>query len=174
MRPTSSSARLRTAWVAIGVLVGAVSYGGIAAAVHDTNTIHACADNSTGALRLVKGAEDCRKHETALEWNVEGPQGPQGPAGPQGEPGGLSGHEVVAKTSITVAPGQEEDATVTCPEGKVVTGGGPVFSRWPVLKVKLFESGPSTASSWRVRVANESTEFDASFDLRAVCVDENA
>lgn len=172
----SSSMRAGAVWLVVGLVLGAGAYGGIAAAMHDPNTIHACADDQAGNLRLVEDSDDCRKNESALEWNVEGPQGPPGPPGPpgpQGEPGGLSGHEVVVKSSITVPPGEEESAIVSCPEGKVVTGGGPVFSRWSVLKVKLFESGPTSPGSWQVRVANESTTSDARFDLRAVCVDED-
>jgi hypothetical protein len=66
---------------------------GAAIAVHDANTIHACTSRRDGALRLVNDPSDCRQIETAVEWNIEGPQGPQGPqgvpgpAGPQGPPG---------------------------------------------------------------------------------------
>jgi hypothetical protein len=57
--------------------------------------IHACA--SREHIRLVDAADDCKKNELAVSWNVQGPQGDQGPLGPKGdtgEPGppGSSGH----------------------------------------------------------------------------------
>lgn len=47
-----------------------------ALAAHETNTIHACAQDRTGDLRLVSGPDQCRPQETALQWNVQGPAGP--------------------------------------------------------------------------------------------------
>jgi len=44
-------------------------------------------------MRLIGNGEQCRRTETPLSWNIQGPVGPQGeegpagPAGPQGEPG---------------------------------------------------------------------------------------
>ena len=88
----------------IVVLAGA---GGVAMATTAlertaTTVIQACQKNSTGELRVVNAAGDCKQNETAIAWNVQGaagppgptgdtgPQGPTGatgPAGPQGPPG---------------------------------------------------------------------------------------
>jgi len=46
-------------------------------------TLHGCYNNRTGALRLVSG-DHCSRHESAIEWNVQGPEGPTGAAGAQG------------------------------------------------------------------------------------------
>ena len=68
-----------------------------------------------GQLRVVGASGDCRKNESPIDWNREGPQGPQGPAGPAGPTGpegrpGPSGqiNGVMAFTSnvaFTVPPG---------------------------------------------------------------------
>lgn len=92
----------RTA-VALGIIVpvvGAASW--VAASENPSPTIHACVHRETGQVRIVSAGEQCRRTETALEWNAEGPAGPAGapgqvgpagsqgeigPAGPQGETG---------------------------------------------------------------------------------------
>ncbi|HEX6380939.1 MAG TPA: hypothetical protein VF180_06830 [Acidimicrobiia bacterium] len=85
----------RTA-VALGIIVpvvGAASW--VAASENPSPTIHACVHRETGQVRIVSAGEQCRRNETALEWNAEGPAGPagagaegvMGPAGPQGEMG---------------------------------------------------------------------------------------
>jgi len=65
-----------------GVLVGT---GGLAFASSGGGVIRACANKKTGALRLAATCE--KKNETAVAWNVQGPQGPAGPAGQQGPQG---------------------------------------------------------------------------------------
>src|SRR6185295_10001037 len=77
----------RTA-VALGVIlpvVGAASW--VAASENPTPTIHACVQRDSGQVRVVSANEQCRRAETALEWNNEGPAGSAGPAGPAGTPG---------------------------------------------------------------------------------------
>jgi hypothetical protein len=84
--------------------------------------IYACVrldrDRDEGRLvRLVAAGERCRRHETRIHWNVEGPAGPEGapgpvgpegPAGPAGEigPMGLEGPSgVAALAGLSCAPG---------------------------------------------------------------------
>jgi hypothetical protein len=74
-------------------VVGAASW--VAASENPSPTIHACVHRETGQVRIVSAGEQCRRNETALDWNAEGPAGPAGagtqgevgPAGPQGEIG---------------------------------------------------------------------------------------
>jgi hypothetical protein len=74
--------------------------------------------------------DKCKRKEVlvdAAELGVVGPQGDpglQGDPGPQG-PAGLSGVEVVTADGnvIIISPGISS-ATASCPEGKVVLGGG--------------------------------------------------
>jgi hypothetical protein len=50
---------------------------------------HACVARD-GSVRLVLAPDQCRPNETAMQWNVVGPQGPQGPPGLPG-PSGATG-----------------------------------------------------------------------------------
>ena len=95
-------------------------------------TIHACAKNNSGALRLVSDPAQCTNSETVVSWGAAGPQGPagptgpQGPAGPTGPPGpagasGVNGYEVVFSSTDEDGNAYKE---VPCPAGKVPLGGG--------------------------------------------------
>jgi len=80
----------RTA-VALGIIVPVVGAASWVAAGEDPSaTIHACVQRDSGQVRIVSAAEACRRSETALEWNAEGPAGPAGAAGPAG-PAGAAG-----------------------------------------------------------------------------------
>lgn len=54
--------------------------------VHAVGVIHGCANKTTGALRILSTGT-CKVTETAISWNMTGPQGPQGPQGAQGAQG---------------------------------------------------------------------------------------
>src|ERR1700684_1375662 len=49
--------------------------------------IHSCVNKTTGALRIVSATTTCKVTETAVSWDMTGPQGPQGPQGAQGTKG---------------------------------------------------------------------------------------
>lgn len=57
---------------------------------------------------------------------TQGIQGPPGEQGAQGEPGigGVSGVEKVIGDQVTIASGERDTASASCPAGKVATGGG--------------------------------------------------
>jgi type VI secretion system secreted protein Hcp len=61
-----------------------------------TSTLNACAKKD-GQLRLLQAGGACKADETAVQWNVQGPQGDrgttgaQGPKGDQGQPGTAAG-----------------------------------------------------------------------------------
>lgn len=56
---------------------------------------------------------------------AQGPAGPQGSAGPQGPPGPTGpAHAGVVTNAVTINPNAATGASVTCPSGSVVTGGG--------------------------------------------------
>lgn len=75
--------RLLACLAAGGLAMGAVAVGAEA----PSDTLTACANGRTGALRLVEDHDECRAGEQQVTWSVAGPEGPAGPAGPQGEPG---------------------------------------------------------------------------------------
>lgn len=68
-------------------LLGAALTAVVSAHGGDPALIHACVNNSSGALRIVGSNDACRQGERALDWNIMGPQGPAGPQGVQGDPG---------------------------------------------------------------------------------------
>ena len=140
----------RRAALGVATLGAGVILGGSVAVWADSNqtVISACSSNRTGVLRI---ADQCRRGETAIEWNQAGPQGPvgpQGPAGPQGEQGvagptgpqgepgepgpvgpagppgvGLSGLERV-RIASPVDSESLKTVGAECPAGKIVLGGG--------------------------------------------------
>ena len=75
-----------------------------------------------------------------------GPSGPQGPAGANG----VSGHQIV---STTVGPTtvNTKTATVSCPGGKSVVGGGFTFSGLAAPPY-VWQNYPSAAGTWTVLV----------------------
>jgi hypothetical protein len=102
-----------------------------------TNVIYGCKHPSGGWLRQVSGPAQCRRRETPVNWNIEGPKGDPGepgaagPAGPKGDKGDkgdpgtaitgmktLEGVPCVAEDEaageIKVAIGAAGDVTLTC------------------------------------------------------------
>jgi hypothetical protein len=140
----------RVVLLGIGALALA---GGIAyASIPDSNgTIHACLQQTQGQVRIIDPAQQqCRSNEVAISWSQTGPQGPPGPQGPkgdtgpqgpqgatgpqgakgdtgpqgpQGPAGGLSNVQVVHATA-TPDSGGFATATIDCPAGTTLTGGG--------------------------------------------------
>lgn len=74
-------------WLA-GWLVAAVvvALGG-AAAVSAAGDITACVNKSSGTLKIVASAAECKSNENVLAWGQAGAPGPTGPSGPQGPAG---------------------------------------------------------------------------------------
>jgi uncharacterized protein YjbI with pentapeptide repeats len=70
----------------IGASAGSVvsAHGG------DASRIHACLNPGNGTIYVVEAGQACGSNQTALDWNIQGPQGPQGIEGPQG-PQGIQG-----------------------------------------------------------------------------------
>lgn len=160
-------------------LIGAGVVNIVSAHGGDASRIHGCVknhdddddDGRRGHLYIVGPDDACKKKETALDWNIQGPQGPagpqgpkgdtgpqgatgpqgpQGPAGPQGQTGstgptGLSGAEIVTGQSVAAAT-DVQVADAVCPAGKKVIGGGGEIVG-PTLgnkTVALFLSKPRT------------------------------
>jgi hypothetical protein len=110
-----------TAAVAAGV--GLAASSGEA----EPTVIHACKHPSGGWLRQVAGPEQCRRRETAVSWNVQGPKGDPGEAGapgPKGDKGekGDPGTVISGLKTLEGVPCVAEDAAAG--EIKVTIGTG--------------------------------------------------
>lgn len=120
---------------ALAATVSVVAGVALAASTGEgTNTIYACKHPSGGWLRQVSEPAGCRRRESPVSWNIEGPkgepgaQGAPGPAGPKGDKGDpgtvvaglktLEGVPCVAEDSaageIKVTVGAGGDVTLTC------------------------------------------------------------
>ena len=108
--------------VAMLVLAGA-AFAGITA-LTAAEVITACKSETSGQVRLVDDASQCRSQEVAVSWNTEGPQGPPGPPGPPGVPGpggtGLSKLEYVTAGPDTAA---QQAVEAMCGQNLYVVGG---------------------------------------------------
>jgi hypothetical protein len=96
----------KVALVSLALLAGAtgVAYA-TATIVGSTGVIHACTKDENGELRMVQGAGDCKKHESAVNWNVQGPQGSAGPAGPAGAAGAKGDTGAAGADGVQGPPG---------------------------------------------------------------------
>lgn len=81
--------------------------------VVNNTVINACADKTTGLLRLVLPPGPCRQSETAISWNIQGPPGAPGVSG-------LERVDFSSRSDDTA----RKNAFAQCPDGKLVVGGG--------------------------------------------------
>lgn len=112
----------RLAVPVLGVVAVSLAVGGVATAQDSDVTIHGCAHNSTGALRVVAEGTSCRGNESALSWQQVGPQGP---AGPQGEPGPAGPEGPTGATGATGAAGPQGEPGPAGPAGPQGPPGAP-------------------------------------------------
>ena len=120
--------RIRALAVGIGAFaLVAVAAGGTFAASNPA-TLYACYDvygnvkmGDTAQCKLAGGGR-------LVSWSTVGVPGPTGPMGPTGPTGGLAGYQIVTRDWIFGDAGSFTGGmSVSCPAGKVVTGGGLIF-----------------------------------------------
>src|SRR3954447_23185437 len=88
MAPRRVSASTPISLLALFVALGGAGYAAISSSFPDRDgTFHACANRTSGALRLVAGAKKCRPGEKAVSWAQRGPAGAAGAAGAIGPSG---------------------------------------------------------------------------------------
>ena len=94
MKRFHNTRRLTAAGIGAAALL-VVAGGIVYATIPDASgVIHGCYSKSGGDLRVIDNSvTNCKSTETALNWNLQGPQGVQGPQGAQGPqgPAGTSG-----------------------------------------------------------------------------------
>ena len=76
----------RVALAGLAVVATAVAGGLAYAAIPGSDGVISACFDKRGRLRVidVQAAESCKKTESLLAWNVQGPAGPPGPPGPSG------------------------------------------------------------------------------------------
>jgi hypothetical protein len=98
----------RIRWIGLfAVLVLLAVAGTAAATIPDSDqVIHGCYSKSGGSLRVIDNTvTNCAKTETALNWNVQGPQGIQGLQGIQGPKGDQGVQGVQGQQGVAGPPG---------------------------------------------------------------------
>lgn len=138
--------------------------GGGGLNVHDGNTIHACAKQQGGDLRLVSDAGSCLPSEMAVSWNIQGPQGPPGVVGAHIR----SASETSTETFFAVI--------AQCEQGEIATGGG-FFMAGPALSfAQLRNSGPiaqlggDVPTAWYAAVNKPGTDEELTLSADVICV----
>jgi len=118
----------------VGLMFGSLLLGLLFASTSSAQTvIYGCYNSSNGNLRIVSQNTNCSGNETAINWNVIGPQGPQGTAGPTGA-AGATGPTGPQGPSGPIGPqGLKGDIGATGPKGDPGpsgTGIGGLSGRW--------------------------------------------
>jgi hypothetical protein len=131
----------------VGVLIGATlgGVGGVIATT-DTSTINACANKTTGVLRLLAKGK-CTAKEDKVTWNQAGPAGPAGPAGAAGAKGadGAKGDKgntgVPGEAGATGATG----ATFQNATAVALTDAAATLTASQIISSRLFTITPTAA-----------------------------
>ena len=165
----------------IGGVVVLLLAVGVTVALANGTDIHACVKDN-GEIRIVDGSDDCKNSETALEWNIVGPDGPsgssgadgsdgaQGPAGPQGPPGVLrfyfrDGGETVIPPNLNI----KVEGSAECDLGDKATGGGYAVVTGDARGFNVINT-LRRESDHIVTARNDST-VTQEFVVRVVCAD---
>lgn len=77
---------LLTVVVSLVLAVGVAGVSWAFAHGNGSGEVNSCL-NPAGKVRIVDSTNECKRQETPLTWNTEGPPGPAGPQGEQGPPG---------------------------------------------------------------------------------------
>jgi hypothetical protein len=163
-----------------GVAVGATSSGG---------KINACADQKSGALRLVKGSAKCTRGERAIAWNrvgvrgaagsigpagAPGLMGATGPAGPKGDAGATRVTERSSAGSLASPNGNFGSALANCLPGERATGGGwsflqGEFASLVVIYNTALVGTDGAPTGWTVTYRNGSTSLPLKVSADVIC-----
>jgi len=121
-----------------------------------------------------KDVKDRSLSKKDFKGSVTGPRGlsgPQGPAGPQGAqgpagPSAVSGIAAV-RASGTVASGDFDGGTVSCPSGQRVVSGG-WFTDAPEGEIFL-DDASDDRTGWSVLLDNSDSAVPATLEITAYC-----
>ena len=110
---------------------------------------------------------------------LQGPKGSTGAKGDKGDTGqpGLQGY-IRVSSSVRRSVGMLANyrlvtATVNCPVGKFVVGGGGYSGTYNMSMVYSYTTGKNSNREWEVRwVNNSNNSFTGDFTVWAICVDQ--
>ena len=111
-------------------LIAAIAGAGLTAAVvggvaiaQSSDEVIACVAQTSGNVRIVTSADDCKPNENDMSWSR---QGPAGLPGPQGERGPAGATNIVQRfgSPVVVASGRTAGARASCLPGETAVGGG--------------------------------------------------
>ncbi|MCH7626844.1 MAG: collagen-like protein [Chloroflexi bacterium] len=123
----------------------AAGYNLVAQFVGNDDIIRGCVE-SDGSLRLISSEDSCTGGETAIRWNVTGPEGPVGPegtAGPAGDvgPNGTAGQQGAA--GLQGPAGAQGDEGLQGPPGETGPEGAAGSQGTPGDRGPSGAKGPS-------------------------------
>lgn len=115
---------------ALGTLALAIAAGTAYASIPGPDgVIHSCYTKSTGAIRIIDSAANCKSGETSLNWNQTGPAGTPGLAGPIG-PKGVTGPAGPAGSAGPAGPqGPKGTTGASGPTGPAGPSGNTLYAR---------------------------------------------
>jgi hypothetical protein len=90
--------------------------GGYALAASKSKTITVCADKTTGILHL-KAHGQCKRSQTRVTWNQQGPAGAQGSQGPQGATGAQGPQGAPGSPAVSVWADVANNGVVVAGQG---------------------------------------------------------
>ena len=123
---------MRSRITTVLVALVAVALVGAALASAQGDVYHACVNDSSGAIFMVSGPDDCKNNETYIDWNRIGPQGPPG----------LANLYLVSSTSV-ILPNYTASATAWCDSGDQLVSGGYTASPWGGVNFHVLVDRPS-------------------------------
>ena len=123
-----------------------------AGANHTGSAVHACANNSTGAIRKVSSPNHCRSYEHSLVLGHI-----------------VGGFSPILQNSGLILPGNVGEVTAQCPDGLHAIGGGVSNSPLQDGTSYIQESQPAANfTGWRVKYFNGATS-NSILNVWAMC-----
>jgi hypothetical protein len=139
--------------MALFIALGGTGYALTSAGGSSQSAIHACVNNKTGAVRIVRGPRACHRSrrgypgERSVAWNQTGPVGRTGQVGPTGHIGPSDAYYTTS-TQLNYAPIQDGGVSVTVPPGNYTATGG---------CTALYEAAPGTSLAFSIGIAEVNT-----------------
>jgi hypothetical protein len=117
------------------------------AAAQAQSTITACYVPNTGSVYRIEAAgapEACKSGHVEFSWTTGAP---------------TWGNHVIVSTTFTLSAGQEKDAIVSCPTGRVLVTGGYHISAGTLVTIRRSSpAGQWPGMTWVVRARNSGGE----------------